>query len=299
MNALAFMQARSMMYFTKGGTRTESGENLSFGEKVKVLLSGVNMPRPSAPPEALPLTAAYEDVRIPGEDDITLGALYRSHGDSTPLVILFHGYSSEKSSLLEEASAFYDFGCSVLLVDFRGSGSSSGDYTTIGVREASDVLAAVTYAGTNLKQAKLILFGQSMGGGAVLRAVHEDRLHADAIIVEGIFDRMINTVRNRFEKMNLPSFPAAELLIFWGGVQMGFDGFSHNPVDYAADVTEPILFLHGTADRRARIEDGRRVFDAVKGEKYFVPLEGAGHERCYEEHPAEWTAAVEEFLEKQ
>jgi uncharacterized protein len=36
--------------------------------------------------------------------------------------------------------------------------------------------------------------------------------------------------------LHIPPFPLAELIIFWGGVQHGFNAFAHNPVTYAAQV---------------------------------------------------------------
>jgi pimeloyl-ACP methyl ester carboxylesterase len=181
-------------------------------------------------------------------------------------------------------------------VDFRGSGESSEAYTTIGYREAEDVAAAVRYAREHLPHARLILYGQSMGAAAVLRAVHACGVQPDAIIAEAVFDRMLSTVRNRFRIMGVPSFPGAELLVFWGGRQAGFDGFSLNPVDYAASVRCPILFLHGAADPRARIEEARSVFAAVPGWKRFKEFPGLGHQAALARFPDEWKATVAQFL---
>ena len=75
-----------------------------------------------------------------------MGAWYCPASPEKPLVILFHGYAAEKSSVLNEASVFLELGLSVLLVDFRGSANSSESYTTVGYDEAEDVAAAVCYA---------------------------------------------------------------------------------------------------------------------------------------------------------
>jgi pimeloyl-ACP methyl ester carboxylesterase len=98
--------------------------------------------------------------------------------------------------------------------------------------------------------------------------------------------------------MRVPSFPSAQLLVFWGGHQAGFNGFHHNPVDYAAAVRCPILFLHGAADPRARIEEGRRVFDAVQAVKSFKEFPLLGHENLIAAYPDKWNNAVSEFLKK-
>lgn len=60
-----------------------------------------------------------------------------------------------------------------------------------------------------------------MGAAAILRSVHEHAIQPDAVILEGVLDTLLNTVRNRFGAMQIPSFPSAELPVFWGGRQWG------------------------------------------------------------------------------
>ena len=225
-----------------------------------------------------------------------LGAWFCPKQDAPCLAILFHGYGGDKSGLLAEARQFYELGCAVLLVDFRGSGQSSESYTTVGYAEAEDVAAAVAYAREQWPGTRIVLFGQSMGAAAVLRAVGRLGVKPDAIILEGVFDTMLNTVRHRFEVMHVPSFPCAQLLIFWGGRQMGFDGFAHNPMDYAADVTCPALVMHGRDDPRARLADARQVFEHLGGPKKFLEFAATGHEPYIRHHKEEWRAAVSGML---
>ncbi|MCX6833662.1 MAG: alpha/beta fold hydrolase, partial [candidate division Zixibacteria bacterium] len=213
------------------------------------------------------------------------------------LVLLFHGYASEKTSMLREAAAFRELGLSVLLVDFRGSGESTESYTTIGYEEAQDVSSAVEFAEANLPHSKLILFGQSMGAVAILRSVEHYGVSPDALIIESVFDRLLNTIKNRFRLVGVPVFPGAELVAFWGGIQAGFNAFEHNPVEYAKNVSCPVLFLHGTNDLKARIEEGRRVFDVIPSTKVFVELPHCGHESLIGCSPEKWKAAVTDFLD--
>jgi pimeloyl-ACP methyl ester carboxylesterase len=108
---------------------------------------------------------------------------------------------------------------------------------------------------------------------------------------------MLTTVRHRFEAMGVPSFPAAELLVFWGGRQFGFNGFGHNPVEYAASVRCPILFLHGASDSRAREAEARRVFAAVPGRKWFKGFPGIGHAATVVPYRGLWKQTVSQFLQ--
>lgn len=298
LNVLAYNHAKAMTRFTTGGERTRSPEELTVWKKAKVLLFGVNVPRPEGKRPASDLTSDCRTETITAPDDTTLEAWYCDRGGTTPLVILFHGYSAEKSSLMEEAQAFLDLGSSVMLVDFRGSGGSSESYTTIGVREADDVAAVVRFVGNNCPHSSIILFGQSMGAVAILRAIHSNHIQPDAIILEAVFDTMLTTVRNRFRAMRVPSFPSAELLVFWGGRQWRFNGFEHNPVDRALSVNCPALFMHGRHDPRATLAEGRRVFDAVPGPKEWVQFDGIGHQSYMAMEPSGWRAAVKEAIGK-
>ena len=187
-------------------------------------------------------------------------------------------------------------GFAVVLVDFRGSGGSSGNETTVGVREADDVFAAVQHARWFAPDMPCILYGQSMGSAAILRAIAGGGLKPDAIIIECPFDRLVATVGNRFTAMGLPAWPGAPLLVFWGGVQCGFNGFDHNPADYARAVHCPVLLLHGSADPRVTPEQVQAVFDNLAGEKRFELLDGAGHQPYLDTHPEQWKVAVQSFL---
>jgi len=229
-------------------------------------------------------------------DGGTLSAWYCERGTATPLVIVFHGYAFEKTKLLPEAKAFLALGVSVLLVDFRGSGGSSGRATTVGVREADDVAAVVRYAKARLPHAATVLFGQSMGAVAILRAVSERAVAPDAVILEAPFDTLLDAVRNRFISMHVPPFPSAELLVFWGGVQCGFNGFRHNPVVYAKALKCPALFMHGNRDLRVSVEESRRVFAAAPEPKTYREFEGVGHISYVSQYPCEWKAEVSKFL---
>ncbi len=298
-NVLAYRHAHAMMNFVSTGARTTRPEGLSFGTKAKLLFTGVNVPRPNGEQNPLSLASDARYVSIVGENNINLAAWYCNRGQDTPLVILFHGYTSEKSDLLPEAKELLELGKSVLLVDFRGSGGSSESYTTIGVCEGADVATAVDYANKNFSHSTTILFGKSMGAAAILRAVYEETIDPDGIILEAVFDSMLSTVCNRFDIMGAPSFPAARLLVFWGGMQFGFNGFDNNPVEYASSLKCPVLFMHGANDPRAKLAEGRSVYDAVPGNrKWFKEFEKAKHQSYIATYPEQWRTAVWEFMGK-
>src|SRR5262249_47015725 len=142
----------------------------------------------------------------------------------------------------------------------------------------------------------LVLYGISMGSAAVLRGVAAEGVTPDAIILESPFDRLLTTTENRFHAMGLPAFPAAGVLIFWGSVQQGFNGFSHNPVDYAPAVRCPALVLYGAQDPRVSPAQAQAVFDRLGGRKQFVTVPDAGHVLLIDVNPTLWQEQVGQFL---
>jgi hypothetical protein len=121
-----------------------------------------------------------------------------AHPQPRGVVLLFHGYAASKQQVLLPAQALYEMGYSTFLVDFRGSGGSSGTTTTLGMREAEDVAAAVAYVRQMWPEQRIILYSTSMGSSAVLRAVAVEGVQPDAIIAEAPFDQLSNAVRARF-----------------------------------------------------------------------------------------------------
>lgn len=297
-NVIAFMQARTMTHFIDGGERTRPPEQLGLVDKLAVLATGIQIPRPTDRRTPKDLHLDFETHNFAKLDGAVLEAWFIPSASERALIVLFHGYAASKSTLLTAAEAFHQLGYPTLLVDFYGSGGSSGSGTTLGVKEADDVAAAVQYARRNWPGRRLILYGISMGGAAVLRSVAVNNVRVDALIIEATFDSLLNAGKNRFRAMNLPGVPLTELLLFWGSVQNGFNMFAHNPVDYARSVRVPALILHGEADTRATPEQARRLADAMGANARFILYAGVPHVAIVEARPDEWRRDVSRFLDE-
>jgi uncharacterized protein len=298
LNVVAFNQAWSMTHFSAGGARTSKPESLSLLEKVRVALLGINLPKPVNTSDPSSLRLPFEVCRFGGIDQSELEGWLIPCANPKGLVLFAHGYGAAKASLLPEAQAVHRMGYAAFLFDFHGSGGSRGRETSIGLHEADDVAAAVDYVRAHVPHRSLILYGQSMGSAAILRAIAVNGVKPTAVIVECPFDRLLSTAANRFDAMGLPAFPAAHLLIFWGGVQQGFNGFRHNPVDYAQDVACPVLLLHGAKDARVKRPQAESIYQSLAGIKEFVVFPNAGHESYLGADPALWTESVSHFLER-
>jgi alpha-beta hydrolase superfamily lysophospholipase len=296
-NAVAFMHARAMTHFSRDGARTLNPEELSTWEKLKVVAFGVNIPRPENEYTPADMGLRFEVHHLKTADDVGLEGWHIPIRNPRGVVLMFHGYSACKSYLLSEALAFCSLGYDVFLVDFRGSGGSDGHQTTIGVFEAEDVAAALRFARRQWGDRPIVCFGQSMGSAAILRCISDSKIQPDALVLECPFDRLLGTVENRFASMRLPSFPLAHLLVFWGGVQNSFNGFTHNPVDYAKDVHCPVLLLQGADDTRVTRAQAEEIYSQFGGPKHLHVFESVGHRSYVGTKQDEWKKQVREFLQ--
>lgn len=296
-NGLAIQHARAMLYFVRGGTQTARPEKLSTFDKVGVLITGVRVPRPENDRTPRDVGQDFRTERIHLDSKVVLEAWVLPVIASKGIVVLHHGYAGSKSDLLPEATVICERGYTVWLADFRGSGGSSENSTTIGFQEAEDVASVLKHVRKSSDDQPVILYGRSMGAAAILRAVHVHQSRPDAVILESVFDRLQTTVGNRFHQMGLPAFPAANLLMFWGGVCAGFRGHEHNPVDYAPSCRCPTLLLHGELDPNAKVQEGKQVQARLgDGAAEFVVFSGAGHTPTFNADPEQWQAAVSRLL---
>lgn len=291
-NLLAYFQASRFTRFDTTGVkaRTSDAPGLSFPEKVSTLLFGINNPRPVnlAQPHC-----TFETIRLKSRQEIECWSIRCDESRGT--VILFHGYSGEKSELLDKAAVFRILGYNTLLVDFMGSGGSQGNQTTIGYYEADDVRAAFEYVHSK-GEGNIILFGTSMGAVAVMKALNDYHLGPSSVILECPFGSMLETVEARFRAMNIPAFPLASLLVFWGGWLNGFNAFRHNPVDYARNIRCPALLLYGELDPKVSRSEIDAIFRNLGGFSQLRTYPGAGHENYLLKYANEWTKDIGSFL---
>lgn len=291
-NGVAFVHAYRFTHFSKESIRTNPDE-LSFVGKLGIIITGVKNPRPA---HKLKPDTVFETVTI--KSDVNLEAWKMKTAESRGTVIMFHGYSGEKSSLLSRSAEIRKMGYNTLLVDFKGSGGSEGNGTTIGFDESREVIDCVNFV-RNEGEDNIHLFGTSMGAAAILKALHEQDVTPKSIILECPFGRLDKTVAARFRVMGLPAFPLSDVLTFWGGVQNGYWAFAHNPEDYAKDVRCPTLLLFGEKDDRVSRKETDTIFKNLSGEKQLVTYPEQGHALFTDENQKLWTRDVMSFIKKQ
>lgn len=297
LNVVAYNNARRMTRFLPPEAMPRCPDSSSLPARIRFLVLGPRIPRPVNTTTPADTGHPYETAFVTTEDGLRLELWDIPAPTPRGTVVMFHGYGGQKDGLMADARFFHDLGLNLVMVDFRGSGGSDGNITTIGVIEAHDVIAATAWATRRYPEGPMILFGVSMGAAAVLRAVKHHDLRTQAVIMHCPFDRLLTTVAHRFEELGAPPFPSAHLLTFWGGRQLGFNGFRHNPADDAAALTSPTLLLHASCDPRVSVAEVRRVYDAIRGPKQLHIFEGLIHESYIQARPDEYRRVVSEWIE--
>lgn len=113
------------------------------------------------------LPATTQDVAFLGGDNLTLRGWYIPPQNNS-VIILLHGYFSDRTSTVFQARYLAQAGYGVLLYDERGAGESDGSQRTFGWRDVDDVAGALAFLKDKAKT--FGIFGCSVGGQIALRA---------------------------------------------------------------------------------------------------------------------------------
>ncbi len=290
-NALAFLFARKMLVFSDtGGTERT---RYSFATVAAIFFEGVPKPQNRQTPDAPGLAYTTVVLRASGKADLEAWKIPHENPGGT--VALFHGHCATKSQLLSEAREFHEMGFEVWMLDFYGSGGSSGHSTSIGYFEADDVKRLVDFIRADTPR-PLVLYGVSMGAAAITRAVGELGAKPDGVVLASSFGRMLDTTAHRIEEVGFPRTPLAQMIVFWGGVQIGINGFKNNPVDFARGIACPSLVLQGSRDAMVHNDEAKELFGNIAGPKKFVSFEGGGHANFLHFDPKKWRAEISAWL---
>ena len=131
-------------------------------------------------------TLSFREVTFKSRDGLTLfGRFVRSQNGAT--ILLLHPLGSASKNMLLYAEFLANAGYGVFMIDLRAHGSSDGDTSTYGLREADDVAGAVDYLlhRSDVNGQKIGVLGISLGAQAALRgALKTDWIRA--LVLEGL-----------------------------------------------------------------------------------------------------------------
>ena len=232
-------------------------------------------------------------------DGIPLRGWWSPGEPSKPVIIFCHGLNRSRLELLERAAESNRRGYGVLLFDLRNHGESGRAYTTIGIHESRDVCAARKFVEQKAGSRPQILWGVSMGASSALLAAQQCP-GAAAVISDSSFLSFRETIAHHVGLLfRLPSFPIANLIVAVAEWRVGFDADAGDVEAAVRDITVPILFIAGGADRRMPPALAERLMNASRNAtKQLLVVPGAGHGEAFSTDRETYLNSVYRFLEQ-
>ena len=218
-------------------------------------------PNPPGPDPDLSVEALHFES---AEDKIPLaGWLLPSSGDRA--IVLVHGINSDGwcGAHTDIARAYVEAGFHVFIFDLRGRGRSGGDRIGFGWLERRDVRGAVDLLLSRGFQAGRIgIHGTSYGGAtALLSAATIPEL--GAVVADTAFadvrDVMLGEIKRKIPWLPFVSVFSPGITLM-GQLLYGLDFDTIAPEHQVANIApRPILFIHGSDDRRIPVEHASRL----------------------------------------
>lgn len=220
------------------------------------------------------------------------------------IILMLHGFASSRSKVwLDEttnyrgsmfdqgAESLVKAGFHVLLIDFRNHGDS-GDRgrVTLGLRESSDVRAALTFIRDQLSTGELKIDpsrigirAESMGGAAALiAAAGPEGGLISALWTDSAFARADQAVADFLGHFGVPGILLPPVR-FWLQQLCGESFADVQPVTLLDRVKCPTLLVHSADDTMIRVEHFQQYVRAAAQHAHIETwgLEGAQHARLW------------------
>ncbi len=191
-----------------------------------------------------------------------------------PVVIFAHGNAELIDFAPLEFKPFTELGIGVLLVEYPGYGRSEGQPSQQSVTATFTAAYDMLISRTDVDPEKIILYGRSLGGGAVC-ALASHRPSA-AMILASTF----TSIRSMSARYLVPGFL----------VRDPFDNLA-----VVKDYAGPILIIHGKHDRVIPFRHGMTLVKAAKNGQLLAY--DCGHNDCPPD-PAQYWNDVASFLQR-
>ncbi|MBH5319107.1 alpha/beta fold hydrolase [Paenibacillus sp. GSMTC-2017] len=226
----------------------------------------------------------------------------------TPIVVIAHGWGSNRTRVLRYAKPLYEAGYAVLMYDARSHGESDKIKGPSALMFRDDVIAAVAEARKlpGIDPHRVAILGHSMGGFGTLLALDEG-LRVNAVVTDSMpvhFDTMLKA---ELDSKKLPMFPLAYLIpkIWMIRSKISKEQFESANIPVvlkknAGAVEEgkqPVLMLHSYGDTFIPADDlSKLVRELPQGTIDTVFVNTEGHSSS-EQDPGFWKTILP-FLEQ-
>lgn len=241
------------------------------------------------------------DLFLESRDRLKLHAyLFETHPYSHKWVIPLHGYMNQGSDMFFFAAMFSQQGFNALVPDLRGAGKSEGDYIGMGWDDRLDVVSWINRIIEHDAQAKIVVYGISMGAATAMMTAGEDLPKNVTAIVEdcgytSVADEFSYELHNLY---SLPAFPVLPLADKAIRGKAGFSIYQASSVEQLKKAKVPMLFIHGDKDTYVPTEMVYKVYEAAPVEKELLIVKDAPHASSSFVNPILYFSKIFEFVNK-
>jgi len=248
---------------------------------------------------------AYEAVSFRAADGVEIKGWWVPAPEAKGSVVLVHGVNRSRIEMVKKTPFLHQHGWNSLLLDLRGHGESGAAATTFGVREKEDVRAAVRFSRSRA-DVPVVLWGVSLGGATVVLTAADDP-NVAGVVCDSSYRSLRDTVHHHLDLLRsywwwlgiVPSWPAADEVVFWMGQRGGFDP---DAVDIRAAaarlVGRPALFVANSGDRRMPSEIAFELKAAAGDDARVLVIPSESHGGAYRDGRPQYESAVAQVLEE-
>jgi pimeloyl-ACP methyl ester carboxylesterase len=218
-----------------------------------------------------------------------------------PLVIIVHGWGSNRTRVIRYVEPLYNEGYALLLFDARGHGESDSYPTPSGIMFRDDVIAALDYAQTrsDIDLNRIAIFSYSLGAfGSTLAMGQDSRFKA--IVTDSMPIRMETMITSELRRHKLPIFPLAYFIPKIWYYRIGITTKEAKKLDIVSIINRtqtPMLLIHSRLDDYISSTDLDYVIAHVPPHRVeHLFIHSPGH-RSSETDPAFFATALP-FLKK-
>lgn len=226
-------------------------------------------------------------------DGLDLFAKYYDYGKDKTIIFMHGIYSHPLNNFAVIAERFIEWGYNVLMPDERAHGMSGGDETTYGYRESRDLLTWIEFMQAR-SDAKLVIYGTSMGATAVALASDQIRDGVYAAVCDCGFTSLSNNMKYFAKRFHAPIL-MFKLLGSMCKRRIDID-FNESAEDHLKNSSIPTVFVHGLKDDAVLASESEKNYQACAAPKKLILVEGCGHTTAAMDH--EISQQIYEFIKK-
>ena len=218
----------------------------------------------------------FQDVSISTTDGVMLHGWFIA-GRSSRVLLFFHGNAGNISHRLDSIAQFQELGLSVLIIDYRGYGQSTGRTTESGIYRDADAAWHYLIDDRGIVANDIVVFGRSLGASVASRLASE--YQPLALIVESSFTSVPDIAQDLY-----PWLPVRWL-----------SRLSHATHDYVRDVRCPILIIHSRDDEIIPFRHGEAIFASANEPRTLLTIRGTHNDAFLLDERA-YVAGLRTFL---